>query len=192
MPSLRRSSLGGVALTAAVWLRSSPASVMTPRTCWSRPVPPSVDWAAVERDEAWPNSRHRRRRSRSSARCGSRARATSLSAEHGPACSGGRRGARRGRFSRPPTAGDLRRTFGITISIFHHAARATAGSPLRRRHARFHKEVNWASAGWRESARVWRDVLARFRRAIFASGRKAPSRLCQQARRAQCRLGSRR
>ena len=40
--------------------------------------------------------------------------------------------------------------------------------------SRFHKEVNWNGADWREqSARVWRDVLARYAAAYLSNGRKA-------------------
>ena len=39
---------------------------------------------------------------------------------------------------------------------------------------RFHREVNWTDADWRnQSARVWRDVLARYAAAYLTNGRKA-------------------
>ena len=40
--------------------------------------------------------------------------------------------------------------------------------------ARFHKEVNWNGADWRDqSARVWREVLARYAAAYLSNGRTA-------------------
>jgi hypothetical protein len=40
--------------------------------------------------------------------------------------------------------------------------------------SRFHKEVNWNGADWRnQSARVWREVLARYAASYLSNGRRA-------------------
>jgi hypothetical protein len=81
-----------------------------------------------------------------------------------------------GRFSAPPTAADLQ---GVTFDDHNLDLRnCRAGNCQVRLStddiARFHKEVNWSGAAWREeSARVWRDVLARYAAGYLLHGRKA-------------------
>jgi hypothetical protein len=81
-----------------------------------------------------------------------------------------------GRFSPSPTAVDLQ---GVTFDEHNLDLRNCRPGNCQVRLsaediARFHKEVNWGGAAWREeSARVWRDVLARYAAGYLQHGRKA-------------------
>ena len=79
-------------------------------------------------------------------------------------------------FSAPPTPADLQRvTFDDHNLDLRNCrpgdcpVRLSAGDV-----GRFHREVNWSGGDWRrESASVWRDVLAKYAAAYQTSGRKA-------------------
>ena len=183
MPSLRRSSLGGVALTAAVWVCVSsvaPARVMTPRDLLRSVAQfTDVEWAAVERGEAVAKILDTDTREVAVAgavriqgtrdQLVSRARDLDVLKRSAAVLDVGR-------FSRPPTAGDLQ---SVTFEDHNLDLRNCRAGDCQVRLsaediARFHKEVNWAGAGWREeSARVWRDVLARHAAGYLLYGRKA-------------------
>jgi hypothetical protein len=81
-----------------------------------------------------------------------------------------------GRFSPVPTPADLQ---PVTFEDYSLEVRNCRPGDCHVRLgaddiSRFHKEVNWNGADWREqSARVWRDVLARYAAAYLSNGRKA-------------------
>ena len=81
-----------------------------------------------------------------------------------------------GRFSAVPTPADLQ---PVSFEDYNLDVRNCRPGDCHVRLgaddiSRFHKEVNWNAADWREqSARVWRDVLARYAAAYLSNGRKA-------------------
>ena len=179
----RRSSLRSIALTAVLWLCASPAAparVMTPRDLLRSVAQfTDVEWAAVERGEAVAKILD------TDAREVAVAGAVRIRGTRDQLVSRFRdlevlkRSAAVldvGRFSRPPTAGDLE-----SVAFEDHnldLRNCRAGDCQVRLSAadiaRFHKEVNWAGAAWREeSARVWRDILARYAAGYLLHGRKA-------------------
>ena len=183
MPSLRRSSLGGVALTAALWLCASavaPARVTTPRDLL-RTVAQFTDaeWAMVERGEAVAKILDTDAREVAVAGAvriqGTREQLVNRSRDL-DVLKRSTAVLDVGRFGRPPTAGDLQ---SVTFDDHNLDLRnCRAGNCQVRLSAediaRFHKEVNWAGTAWREeSARVWREVLARYAAGYLLYGRKA-------------------
>jgi hypothetical protein len=184
MPSsFRRSSLDGAAVTAALWLCVSsvaPARGTTPRDLL-RSVAQFTDaeWAAVERGEAVAKILDTDTREVAVAgavrilgardQLVSRARDLDVLKRSATVLDVGS-------FSRPPTAGDLQ---SVTFDDHNLDLRnCRAGNCQVRLSAediaRFQKEVNWAGTAWREeSARVWRDVLARYAAGYLLHGRKA-------------------
>jgi hypothetical protein len=183
MPSVHRSSLTGAALTAALWLCGSaapPARVMTPRELL-RSVAQFTDaeWAMVERGEAVAKILDTDTREVAVAGGvriqGPRDELVSRSRDLDVL----RRSTAVldvGRFSAPPAAADLQ---AVTFDDHNLDLRNCRPGDCRVRLsagdiARFHKEVNWNGAAWREeSARVWRDVLARYAAGYLLHGRKA-------------------
>jgi hypothetical protein len=183
MPLLRRSSLAGVALTAVLWLCASsaaPARVPTARDLL-RTVAQFTDaeWAMVERGEAVAKILDSDTREVAVAggvrihgtrdQLVSRSRDLEVLKRSSVVLDAGR-------FSPSPTAGDLQ-----TVNFEDHnldLRKCRPGNCQVRLSAediaRFHKEVNWGGAAWREeSARVWRDVLARYAAGYLQYGRKA-------------------
>jgi hypothetical protein len=81
-----------------------------------------------------------------------------------------------GKFSPSPAAADLQ---GVTFDDHNLDLRNCRPGDCQVRLsaddiARFHKEVNWGGAAWREeSSRVWRDVLARYAAGYLRQGRQA-------------------
>jgi hypothetical protein len=81
-----------------------------------------------------------------------------------------------GAFSAVPSAADLRRaTFEETSLDLRNCRPGDCQVRLGAEDiAQFHREVNWNGSDWRDqSARVWREVLARYAAAYQSSGRKA-------------------
>ena len=183
MPSLRRPSLSGLVLTAALWVCGSsaaPARVMTPRDLL-RTVAQFTDaeWAMVEGGEAVAKILDTDTREVAVAGAvriqGTRDKLVSRSRDLDVL----KRSSAVldvGRFSPSPTAVDLQ---GVTFDDHNLDLRNCRPGNCQVRLAaediaRFHKEVNWGGAAWREeSARVWRDVLAGYAAGYLRHGRRA-------------------
>jgi hypothetical protein len=81
-----------------------------------------------------------------------------------------------GRFSPVPTPADLQR---VTFEEYSLDLRNCRPGDCQVRLgaediARFHKELNWRGADWRnQSAKIWREVLARYAAVYLSNGRKA-------------------
>jgi hypothetical protein len=183
MPLLRRSSLWGIALTAALWLGASsfaPARVMTPRDLLRSVAQfTEAEWSMVERGEAV--ARVLDTDTREIAVVGavrirgtrdqlvSRSRDLDVLKRSAAVLDAGR-------FSPSPAAADLQ---GVTFEDHNLDLRNCRPGDCQVRLsagdiARFHKEVNWDGPVWREqSSRVWRDILAGYAAGYLRQGRQA-------------------
>jgi hypothetical protein len=183
MSSVHPSSIAGVALTIAVWLWASataPARGMAPRELLRSVAQfTDADWAMVERGEAVARALDTDTREVAVAGAvriyGARDQLVARSRD----LDGLKRSAAvldAGRFSPSPAAGDLQ---NVTFEDHNLDLRNCRPGNCQVRLsaediARFHKEVNWNGPDWREeSARVWREVLARYAAGYLLQGRKA-------------------
>ncbi len=183
MLSFRRSFLHGVALTGALWLCGStpaPARGMTPRDLLRSVAQFSdADWGMVERGQAVAKVLDTDTREIAIAGAvrihGTRDQLVTRSQDL-QVLKGSAAVLDAGRFSSVPTPADLQQVTFEEYSLDLRncrpgdcQVRLSAGDI-----SRFHKEVNWNGADWRnQSARVWRDVLAHNAAAYLSNGRKA-------------------
>ena len=182
MSPLRRSILRGIALTGALWLCGSaaaPARGMTPRDLLRKVAEfTDADWAMVERGEAVAkSSRPTPAKSLSPGPFASSVSAISSSpgpriwrSSRGAPRSSIRAGSARSRALRP-SARHLRGSQPRSAQL---PSRGLPRPARRRRHRALSQGSQLAGADWRnQSARVWREVLARYAAAYLSNGRKA-------------------
>ena len=183
MPSACRSSLFSLALTGALWVCGSaaaPATVMTPRDLLRTVAQfTDADWGMVERGLAVAKVLDTDTREVAIAGAvrihGTRDKLVTRSRDLA-VLKGSAAVLDAGKFSPVPTPADLQ---PVTLEEYSLDVRNCRPGDCHVRLgadeiSRFHREVNWNSADWREqSARVWRDVLARYAAAYLSNGRKA-------------------